>query len=146
MCYTDLLKTTLNELRHFQNKNCLYYLIFSECPELGDKVNKGERHGEGAQEYVRQCQVGDKDVPGCQHYLDRSTYIVYLQVEERWMYNMVFLFSQNNYNNNIMYTLFIEMILGLMICIIQNVRKITDFLHNVNIKKIYYKNSSFMPL
>ena len=41
--------------------------IWSEWPVLGEKVQQGERHGEGAQEQVRQGKVGDEDIPRREH-------------------------------------------------------------------------------
>jgi len=45
------------------------YLIWSQGPVLGDKVHQGEGHGEGAQEDVRDGEVGNEDVPGGEHHL-----------------------------------------------------------------------------
>ena len=47
--------------------------IWSQNPVLGDDVQHGEGHGEGAQEEVGDGQVGDEDVSGSQQNL--SIYI-----------------------------------------------------------------------
>ena len=38
-------------------------------PVLVEEVHQGQRHGEGAEEEVREGQVGDENVARCQHYL-----------------------------------------------------------------------------
>ena len=40
------------------------YHVWSQNPELSDDVQHGEGHGEGAEEEVRDGQVGNEDVPG----------------------------------------------------------------------------------
>ena len=43
--------------------------VLAQGPIIGEYVNEGERHGEGAEEDVGDGQVGNEDVPGGQHCL-----------------------------------------------------------------------------
>ena len=47
--------------------------IRSEWPILGEQVQQGERHGEGAQEQVRHGQVGNENIPCSQHDLHHGS-------------------------------------------------------------------------
>ena len=56
--------------------NCLNVavadLVWSQCPVLGDEVDEGEGHREGAEQYVGHCQVSDEHVPGRQQNLNQT--------------------------------------------------------------------------
>ena len=43
--------------------------VLPEGPVLGEDVNEGEGHREGAEEDVRDRHVGDEDVPSGDHFL-----------------------------------------------------------------------------
>ena len=43
--------------------------VLPEGPVLGEDVNEGEGHREGAEEDVRDGHVGDEDVPSGDHFL-----------------------------------------------------------------------------
>ena len=45
--------------------NSLTYLSRPQGPVVVDQIQHGERHGEQAQEYVGQAQVGNEDVASC---------------------------------------------------------------------------------
>ena len=59
-------------LYYFKYDDCSLlqnYHIWPKNPELSDDVQHGEGHGEGAEEEVRDGQVGNEDVPGSQEHL-----------------------------------------------------------------------------
>ena len=45
-------------------KEKVIYHVLSKSPVLGEKVNKGERHRETAEQKVRDGQVDDENVSG----------------------------------------------------------------------------------
>ena len=67
----------MNKCKPFVISACLNktYHAGAESWELGDEVQQGEGHGEGAQQEVGDGQVGDEDIPCGYQDLNRNCFL-----------------------------------------------------------------------